>query len=300
MKPLLCVSQPDRPQGRKRRILPTPVKAAALELDIPIIQPLKVRNRAFREAIAAVQPDFIVTAAYGRILTNEVLAIPRIAAVNVHGSLLPKYRGASPVQAALMNQDKITGVSIPRMTEKMDAGPVYRQAEYVIPDGMRADELMSELAVLGAQILPETLQAIAGGLVGQPQDEAEASQVSLLDKESGAVIWDKQSAGAIEGLIRACYPWPAAYAYLDGKRVKLLAGRAYAADDPALPAGLAADLPPGSIAGTAEKKIWLTTASGILRLDELQPEGSRAMSAADCSHNYRTGQRFSSACEKQA
>lgn len=292
MKPVLCVSQPDKPQGRKRQLIPTPVKAAALELGIPVIQPYKVRNRAFREAIAACEPDFIVTAAYGRILTPEVLAIPKFVPVNVHGSLLPKYRGASPVQTALVNGDKITGVSIPLMTEAMDAGPVYRRAEYEIPDGMRADALMLALAELGASILPDTLRAIAKeGLTPEPQDETLASHVSLLTKETGAVSWD-MSAPVIEGLIRGLYPWPSAYASLGEKRVKLLSGKAFAADDARLPQDMDLSAGPGTVLSTAEKRLWIRCGEGVLRLDEMQTEGSRAMNTADCAHNFRPGERF--------
>lgn len=304
MKPVLCVSQPDRPQGRKRKILPTPVKAAAEKLGIELIQPLKVRNQAFLDAVRAAEPDFIVTAAYGRILTDQVLAVPKIAPVNVHGSLLPKYRGASPVQAALINQDKVTGVSIPLMTDKMDAGPVFASAEYVIPEQMRADELMKELSYLGAEILPDTLRGIADGkLRGIPQDEKAASYVSLLDKKSGAVFWDKMTAPQIEGLIRGLYPWPAAYAYFNGKRMKLLQGKAFAENAEALPEHLDMQAAAGTLLSCAHKRLWIKAASGVLRLDELQPEGSRAMSAADCAHNYTPGQKFSSADgadEKQA
>ncbi len=302
MAPVLCVSQPDRPQGRKHKILPTPVRAAAEAAGIEVIQPEKVRNQAFLNAIKAAEPDFIVTAAYGRILTDQVLSVPRIAPVNVHASLLPKYRGASPIQAALVNQDKITGVSVPRMTSEMDAGPVYRRADYQIPEGMRADELSRELADLGGEILPGVLRDIAEGkLTPQPQNEAEASYVPLLDKHSGAVFWEKQSAGAIEGLIRGLYPWPAAYAYTHkGKRVKLLQGKAFAEDDPALPEDLLRGKEAGTLLSAADKSLWFQTADGILRVDALQVAGSRAMSTADCAHNYRPGLRFASASEERA
>lgn len=295
MKPVLCVSQPDKPQGRKRKILPTPVKSEAMALGIPVLQAKKVRNKAFLEAIREAEPDFIVTAAYGRILTDEVLACPKIAPVNVHASLLPKYRGAAPVQAALINQDKVTGVSIPRMVSEMDAGPVYRRAEYVIPDGMRADRLMHELSLLGASVLPQTLIDIAeNNLLPVPQNEAEASHVPLLDKHSGTLDF-AASAFAAEGLIRGCYPWPSAVCELEGKRFKFLAGKAFAEDAPELPGDLERDLPPGSVASTSGRRIWLVFGEGFLRLDELQPAGSRAMKSEDCAHNYRIGMRFDSA-----
>ncbi|NCC82506.1 MAG: methionyl-tRNA formyltransferase [Clostridia bacterium] len=292
MKPVLCVSQPDKPQGRKREILPTPVHEAADRLGILCIQPIKVKNRAFLKAIADARPDFIVTAAYGRILTSAVLALPRIAPVNVHGSLLPKYRGASPVQAALINGDKETGVSILRMTEAMDAGGVYTQSEFTIPEGMRADELMTGLACLGAEILPQTLLKIAeGDLEAVPQDESQASYVSLLSRESGWVDW-QMSAQRIVGLIRGCYPWPAAFASFAGKRVKLLQAFAFREDAVELPEDILNDSAPGTILSTMGKKLWIRCGTGILCLTELQSAGSRAMSSADCAHNFRPGQRF--------
>ncbi len=290
MKPVLTVSQPDKPLGRKRIVVPTPVHQASIDLGIPSIQPTKVRNQAFLDAITEARPDFIVTAAYGRILTNEVLAVPRLAAVNVHGSLLPKYRGASPVQAALLHGDKITGVSIPLMTEKMDQGPVYRQAEFLIPDGMRADGLMLALADLGAAILPETLLAIASGLRPVPQDESLASYVSLLAKEDGLISWT-ESALRIEGQIRGLYPWPKAQAVLEGRKLMLLQGKAF----PQLPVplGLAVlldQVKPGTLLSTADKKLWIQTGDGILCVSELQFAGSKALPTSECAHNFRPGQ----------
>ncbi len=287
LAPVLCVSQPDRPQGRKRQIVPTPVHRKADELGIPCIQPEKVRNLAFSTAIADAKPDFIVTAAYGRILTPEVLAIPRLCAVNVHGSLLPKYRGASPVQAALINQDTETGVTILQMTEAMDQGPIYRQASFTIPPDFRADDLMLALAELGSSILVDTLLDIASGtLKPQPQNEAEASYVSLLDKTSGYVDW-QQTAGQLEGLIRGAYPWPQAQACFDGKQAKLLAGSASTAPEDAL-----TEMSPGTVISTQYKKIWCQTGEGVLCITELQFAGSRAMSSVDCAHNFRPGQTF--------
>lgn len=291
LKPVLTVSQPDKPLGRKRIIMPTPVHTASRELDIPCIQPTKVRNRAFLDAIAEAKPDFIVTAAYGRILTNEVLALPTMVPVNVHGSLLPAYRGASPVQAALLNGDQVTGVSIPLMTEAMDAGPVYRQALFPIPDGMRSDELMASLAKLGASILPQTLLDIASGLKPVAQDEAKASYVHLLSKEDGLVHWSNE-ASRIEGQIRGLYPWPSASATFEGRKVKLLQGKAL----PKLPDFLP-DLPmpnvkAGTLLSTADKKLWIRCGEGVLCLTELQFSGSRAMATRECAHNFRVGQVF--------
>lgn len=299
MKPVLIVSQPDRPQGRKRKIIPTPTHQAGLDLDIPVFQPTKVRNKAFYETLASYEPDFLITAAYGRILTPEVLALAKIEALNIHASLLPKYRGASPVQASLIAGDKVTGVSIMRMTEGMDEGPVFAQFPYEIPDGMRADRLMDELSLLGASQIAPTLDCIVGGLKPQDQDASKASYVSLLDKNSGVIDW-KEEALSLEHLVRGTYPWPGASASLDKKRFKVLQAKAYdslenSSDEES---ALIERKEPGLLVSTRDKKLWIQTGRGLLALSEIQLEGSRAMETQDCAHNYKPGLIFQNGVRK--
>lgn len=285
LKPVLLVSQEDKPQGRKRQILPTPVHAAAKHLDIPCFQPTRVKDQSFYQTIADAKPDFLITAAYGRILPKRVLELPSIDALNIHASLLPKYRGASPVHHALINGDEVSGISIMRMVEEMDKGPVFRQAQYKIPKGMRADELMKNLSYLAAEILPQTLIDIAEkNLVAIPQDESQASYVGLLDKNTGAIDWAKD-AQTIENLVRGTYPWPGAFATYQEKRAKILKAQAYLKEELTFELDLEAFIP-GQVVSTHDKRIWVKCGLGVLAIDEIQISGSRVMSTIDCAHNY--------------
>lgn len=287
--PVLCVSQPDKPQGRKRVITPTPVHQIANQLGIDCYQPTKVRNQEFYQTIESYKPDFIITAAYGRILPETVLQIPKFDSINIHASLLPSYRGASPVQAALFAGDKTTGISIIRMTKEMDKGPIYSQKPYDIPEGMRADDLMQALSELASQMIVETVLSIANGAVTPvEQDESQASYVQMLDKRSGFINWN-QDAAIIEGQVRACYPWPSAQASLQGKKVKIHQAKAFPLEAIALGDN---DYPLGSVVSLQDKNIWVLCKDSLLCIEEIQFSGSRAMSAKECSHNLTLGLQF--------
>lgn len=280
MKPVLCVSQPDRPQGRKQMIFPTPVHAAAEALDIPVFQPTKVRDEVFYRTLASYEPDLIVTAAYGRILPSRVLELPRLGCINVHASLLPRYRGASPVQWAIINGDEETGVSIIRMTEGMDEGAILRVAKHSLAHRPTADQLMKELATLGADILPETVRLLAEGkLVEQAQNHAEAVYVSLLTKETGKISW-KKTAREIEQLIRGCTPWPGAYTSYLGKRCKIY--KAHLLDDFQEETQ---QEHPGSRLKSPKNALWIACGQGGLSIDEYQVEGGKRQQAHEAAHN---------------
>ncbi len=289
MRPVLIVSQPDRPQGRKKTIIPTPVHQFALEQNIPCYQPTKVRNQEFYNTLAKYEPDFLITAAYGRILTPEVLDLAGVEALNIHASLLPKYRGASPVQHALINGDQETGVSIMRMVEDMDRGPIFHQKSYTIPDGMKSDALMQALSYVAADILPDTLDYIyAGELEALPQVEEHATYVSLLDKNSGAINWNA-SAQELENLVRGTYPWPAAFASYQDKRIKILTAQAYSETIYSY-LGLQDRKLIGQLISIQDKRLWIQTKNGVLAIDEIQLAGSRSMSTIECAHNFRIGE----------
>ena len=215
--PTLVISQPDRPAGRKRQISPTPVHAVAIELKLPIIQPRAVRTKRFADRIMAEKPDVILTAAYGRILTKQVLSIPRIAPLNVHGSLLPRWRGAAPVQYAILSGDRVTGVSIFRMEEELDSGDIYYQQSLNIGETETAGALMERLSILASKTLVKSLDLLEmGKLTPKSQKPGEATFAPPLKKSDGIIDWN-QKASHIERFIRAMQPWPGASTFLGDK-----------------------------------------------------------------------------------
>lgn len=293
----LVVSQPDRPQGRKRELIPTPVAAKAKELDLPLFQPEKVRDQAFFDCLASARADFIVTAAYGRILSPEVLGLPRLAAVNVHASLLPKYRGASPVQWSIINGDDITGISIMLMDNEMDHGAVLEQHELDIPEYITADLLMERLSELGAETIGPVLIAFSEGRVRpEEQDHSKASYVKPLRRQDGLMDWTK-SGFNLHNLVRGTYPWPGAYTFLNGKRFKVHRTKVEDYPEETLAAygavrGTDAAVQPGTVVYAQQDRLLVACGSGVLSLLEVQPEGARRMQAAEISHNIPIGTRF--------
>ncbi len=266
------VTQPDRPAGRGRRLTMSPVKARALEYRVPILQPGRLRREPDSvEALRALAPDLFVVAAFGQILSPEVLAIPRFGSVNVHASLLPAHRGASPIPAAILAGDPETGVSIMLMDEDMDTGPVLAQAPEPIHPDDTAATLAERLARRGAHLLVETL---AGWLRGEvppvPQEElpGEPSICRPLRKEAGRIDWT-QPAEILQRMVRAYTPWPSAHTTWKGRPLKIL--RAWAAPGQAEP-GRVVPVSGGAAVGTGE---------GLLVLEEVQPAGKRAMALRD-------------------
>lgn len=300
MKPVLVITQPDRPQGRKQRLTPPPVKVTAAELGIDVLQPeslYREEGRAVRQKIRDLNPDFLVTASYGKILPEAMLKLAGIEAINVHGSLLPAYRGASPVQTAVINGDDKTGITIMRMVKEMDEGPVFTSQEWPIGPETTADELMTELADLAATMLPDALRGIAqGDLVPTDQDETQATYVKMLDRLSGKINWN-ESAQTIHNLVRGTYSWPGAFTYLEGQRMKihrtlpLESSQAIAEGVVELPLDQLNSTAPGTVVG-CRKGLWVMTGDGVLALDLIQPSGKKVQKAADVSHNYEAGTRF--------
>ncbi len=218
------VTQPDKPVGRKQIVTPSPVKVLAQEKGILILQPSKVKTDSdFWTEIRELNPDVIVVAAYGKILPQEVLDIPKKGVVNVHGSFLPKYRGASPITAAILNGDSETGVTIMKMTLEMDAGDVIAKSEPVkITQRDDVETLTAKLAEIGAKTLLDTLpKYLDGEITPIPQNEAEASYVKLIRKEDGLIDWHKDEE-FISRQVRAYFPWPSAYTTWNGQMMKIL------------------------------------------------------------------------------
>ena len=279
----LVVSQPDRPQGRRQERLPTAVAALAAARELPLIQPAKVRDRAFVEALAEARADMIVTAAYGRILVPEVLELTRLGAVNVHGSLLPRHRGAAPVQQAILDGDAESGISWLVMDEEVDHGLVIAREAIPIEADDDAASLMQRLASLAARHTGDVLAAYAAGrLVAREQDHEAATFTRLLTRSDGAIDWSRP-AQAIERQIRGTRPWPGAYAAYEGRRVKIHAAHLREEDREAQP---------GTLLANDEAGLVVACGSGQLVIESLQFAGQRRQRAQAIGHNLAIGSRF--------
>jgi methionyl-tRNA formyltransferase len=267
----LVVSQPDRPQGRGMQVQPTPVKQAALERGVRVIQPTKVRTPDFVAELRAVEADLGVVVAYGRILPLSVLSAPRLGCVNVHASLLPKLRGAAPIQWSIINGEAKTGVCLMQMDEGMDTGPVFARRELAIDPQETAGALGLRIAGLGADILRDEVPRLARGeLVAVQQDHALATHAPMLEKEHGRIDWSLP-AQRVHDLVRGTSPWPGAYTFLNGQRLRIHATRVLTGDAQAKPAG--------TILRADAHGIEVACGSGVLAIDELQVDGKRRVNA---------------------
>ncbi len=217
----LVVTGPDKPAGRKLQLQPSPIKVVAEELGIEVFQPIDINAEMSISRLANFNPDFLVVMAYGQIVSQAILSIPKIACLNIHASLLPNYRGASPIQASLLNQDKKTGISLMQMEEKMDTGPVYGRFELNIGDQDTAVTLSDRLAKLSAEEIPKAIQEIAAGHKPTPQDHSKASYCSKISKADGEIDWTMAGTDIL-ARIRAFDPWPGTYTFYDKKRLKIL------------------------------------------------------------------------------
>ncbi len=281
------VCQPDRPQGRNLHLAIPPIARLANAHDLPLFQPENPRSKTFADQIRALSPDLIVTAAYGRILPADILAIPKLGSLNIHASLLPAYRGAAPIQRCLINGEIETGVTIMLMDEGMDTGDILAQRRVDIPEEMYADQLSRLLAQLGADLLPPTIDAfVSGQIKPQPQDHTLATTARMLKRETGRIIWD-ESARTIYNLIRGTYPWPGAFTHCGKKRIKI--HKARVCKDPDMISS-AADLEPGTICDCQGDAIRVACGEGVIDLLEIQTDSGKKMHCRDCAHNYRLGQ----------
>jgi len=278
------VSQPDRPAGRGRRLQAPPVKALALDGGIAVTQPQKVRTSEFLDTLQAWRPDLIVVAAYGRILPKAVLDLPRLGCLNVHASLLPKYRGAAPIQWAIARGEEVTGVTIMQMNERMDEGDILLQRETPIGSAETGGQLQQRLAPLGAEALVDAIEGLrAGTLIPEPQDDEAATLAPMIKKKDGCIDWF-QAAEEIERKVRAFNPWPSAFTTLRGKLIKI--HRACA-----LP-GFRSEAPATVV--TVGDTVLVATGSGLLAIEELQLEGRKRLPAFEFGRSgiVATGSRF--------
>lgn len=263
------VTQPDRPKGRGEKLLFPPVKEEALALGIPVLQPQRVRDEAFIRELRELRPDVIVVVAFGQIIPQEILDLPRCGCVNVHASLLPKYRGAAPVQWAVINGEKCSGVTTMQMDAGLDTGDILLQKEVELAPDETGGSLFDRLKIIGAQLLLETLDALeAGTVVPRPQpEESPTAYAAMLTKQMGQIDWSG-SAAALERLVRGLSPWPGTYTHLGGKTLKIW--RASVREG-----GGAA---PGTVVA-AKKEFAVQTGDGVLVLREVQLEGKKRMEA---------------------
>jgi methionyl-tRNA formyltransferase len=275
------VSQPDRAAGRHAAVAAPPVARFARERGIPLLQPSGIRGAAFADEIRGLSPDVVVVVAYGKILPPGLLEIPRWGAVNVHGSLLPRHRGASPVQAAILAGDAVTGVATMQMTEGLDEGPVFATRETPIEEGDTAVTLSARLAAMGAELLLETLRGIAGvTLVPRPQ-QGEPTYCRPIRREDGRIDWNRPAAEILRKR-RAFTPWPGIFTSLEGETVKILEA------DPGPPdvAG-----PPGAIVAAGEGFAVVCGERSSIEPLRLQRAGRKPVDAGDFRRGLRAGAR---------
>ncbi|MPY87215.1 MAG: methionyl-tRNA formyltransferase [Luteitalea sp.] len=279
------VTQPDRPRGRGQHVQPSAVKAAALAHDLAVWQPGTLKDEAFLAMIRSAAPDLGVVAAYGKLLPDVLLAIPRLGLINVHASLLPRYRGASPIQRAVLAGDAETGVSIMRVVAALDAGAVLAQRRHPIGPDDTSGDVERALATLGASLLCEMVDRLAAGPVQEvPQQDAHATYAPRLRKEEGLVDWS-HAASTLHNHVRAMQPWPGASTFLDGERLVIRRTRV----------DLPTTAPPGTIIEADHDVLRVATGdNSSLRVLELQPSGRRAMTVRDflAGRRLAAGARF--------
>ncbi len=275
-------TQPDKPKGRGHAMQFTPVKEAALDYDIPVYQPEKVRNAECIDEIRSHKPDAIIVVAYGQILPKELLNIPKYGCINVHASLLPKYRGAAPIQFAILGGETVTGVTAMFMDVELDTGDMLKKVEIPMDPEETGGSLHDKLCVLGGPLVLDVLKELEEGTaVREPQNQALATYCKKLDKSMGKLDFSK-SAVELERLIRGLNPWPCAYTTLDGKLLKLWKasvieniGKQYA------------DASCGAVVKVDKDGLYVKTAKGILIITELQLEGKKRMAVDDFLRGYQ-------------
>lgn len=267
------VTQPDKPKGRGNKMTAPPVKEYALKAGISVMQPEKAKNPEFASALRKLQPDLLVTVAYGKILPKAVLDIPPLGCINVHGSLLPKYRGAAPIQWAVINGEKTTGVTTMLTDIGMDTGDMLVKREIEITDEMTAGQLHDILSAVGADVLRETLLMLENGsLVRIPQNSDEATYASMIEKETGRIDWTKP-ARSVYNLVRGTDPWPGAFTYYKGERMRVWKTRVLDSE--------AAGIRPGTICEVRKEGVKVSTGDGFIEIVELQFDSGKRMNVGD-------------------
>lgn len=269
---IAVVTQPDRPQSRGMKMTASPVKECALKHNLPVYQPEKIKkDKEFIEKYKEMKPELAVVVAFGQILSKEILDIPEKGNINVHGSLLPQYRGAAPIQWSVINGDKVTGITTMFMDEGMDTGDMLLKEVVEIGSDETAGELFDRLSVLGAEVLSNTLSKLQEGtLTREKQNHSEATHVSMINKDLGKLDFTKTSR-ELDCLIRGVNPWPGAYFEINGKKIKV--HKAKVCEQTGEPGKI--------IASDAKKGLIIATKDSSIELIEIQPEGKRRMTAKE-------------------
>ncbi len=282
------VTQPDKPKGRGKSLQPTPVKEVALKLGLPVYQPESIKSPDFVNVLKQLKPDIIVVVAFGQLISREILEIPPHGCVNVHASLLPKYRGAAPVQWAVIRGEQESGVTIMRMDEGLDTGDMLVKEAIPLAADETGGSLFEKLSHLGAKLLVEALQAIdAGTVVAKPQpEESPTPYAAMIQKSMGCIQWSKEAV-EIERLLRGLNPWPSAFTHLNGKTLKIFKGSVCAPED----LEGASEAIPGQILAADAKGMCVKCGRDCLRIEELQLEGKKRMPSGEFlrGHSIQTG-----------
>ena len=274
----LVVTQPDRPKGRGRKVIPPPVKQAAIDLGYPVLQPASVKKKEFVEVVTRDKPDFLVVVAYGRILPKTILQLPKLGTINLHASLLPKYRGPAPIQWTIINGETVTGVTAMLMDEGLDTGDILLAVEEKISPADTSATLHNRLAELGANLLVDTLNRYSKGQIRPvQQDHNQASQAPLLKKSDGHIAW-AAPAEKISAFIRGMTPWPGAFTFHEGKRFKIFNAKSVKAD---------VSQAPGTVIKGFADELRVATAKGVLSVLEIQGASGKRLMIADFLRGYR-------------
>lgn len=275
------VTQPDKPKGRGKELLMTPVKAEAVKYGIPVFQPEKVRkNEEFLEELKKINPDVIVVVAFGQILPESILTLPKYGCVNVHASLLPMYRGAAPLQWVIINGEKVSGVTTMQMDKGLDTGDMLLKEEVAIAPKETYESYHDKLAVVGAQLLIKTLEGLEAGTITPVKQEGDTCYASMIDKSLGNLDFTRPAV-ELERLMRGLDPAPAAYSFLDGKMIKLFGA------DVVEPDKEYSESECGIITNITKNTFDITTGLGVLRINEVQLEGKKKMDAASFLRGYK-------------
>lgn len=279
------ISQPDKPKGRSSQLVPPPVKAYALTQNLPVFQPEKIKTPDAVAQLRAYEADLFVVAAFGQILSKEILEMPKYGCINIHASLLPKYRGAAPIQWSIIDGEKETGVTIMQMDVGLDTGDILTTKVVPIEDEDTGESLFDKLCEAGSQLLLETIPQIeAGTITPVPQDESKSTYAKMLSKELGNIDFSK-SAKEIWYLVRGLNSWPSAYTYYNNKTMKIWRAKPVAENS---------DLPAGMLVRKDKESIYVQTGEGMLQILEIQMEGKKRMSVKDfmLGHSFETGIQF--------